>query len=156
MASRILLRALHLGFLLAAAAVALTFPGHRVSPGWAFTVLAVYAHAAARLLGAQGPEKAAVFLEVLPFFGFAVAFFGWMDPFQGLQTVAAGIASGAAILAIESWFVKGSPTFGSSLGFIGACALAGLGLAMVSPWLVLGPALLLWLGAGYGLARGRA
>lgn len=153
MATRLLVRALHLGLLLVAAGAAQSLPGHRGAAGLVFALLAVYAHAVARILGAQGLQKGVVFLEVLPFFAFGTAYFGRLVPAQAGLVVAAGTAAGAAILVGEAWIVKGVPTFSSSLGFIGACALAGLGLATLTPWLVLGPALLLGLAAGYGLAR---
>jgi hypothetical protein len=156
MVSRLLLRILHFGLLLVGVMVALTLPGRTVSPGLFFVLLAVYAHAAARVLGVRGIGKAAVFLEVLPFYGFAIAFFGRLDLVPALQILAGGSAWAAAILTAECWFVMGSPTFGSSLGFIAACVLAGFGLAVASPVLMLGLGLLIWSAAGYGLARRRA
>lgn len=156
MATSLLLRALHLGFLLAAAGTALALPGHRINPGLLFAPLAVYAHAMARVLGARGPHKAAVFLETLPFFAFGVAFLGRLDLSHASAVVLAGAAAGASILAGEAWLVPGTPTFGSSLAFILACLLAGLGLSTLSPWAVLGSSLLLGMVSAYGLARRRA
>lgn len=155
MGTRFLVRALHLGLLLAASGAVRSLPGHRGAAGLVFALLAIHAHAVARILGAQGLQKGIVFLEALPFFAFGTACLGRLMPAQALLVVIAGMAAGGAILACEAWFVKGAPTFGSSLGFIGACALAGLGLATLTPWLILGPALLLGLAACYGLARRR-
>ena len=152
-AAELLPRILYFGLLLSAAAATLRMPTWVAAPGVVFALMAVWAHAAARIIGVTGTEKGLLFLEALPFFGFACVQLGQQAPLQALLGVAAGAVAGAALLAWEALAVQGQATFTSSLGFILACCLAGFGLARLSATLFLGLALLALLAAGYGLLR---
>ncbi|HNX31522.1 MAG TPA: hypothetical protein PKM35_07950 [Holophaga sp.] len=151
--ARLLLRALHFGLLLAAAAGIMRLHPPQVTPGLAFVVLAVYAHGAARVFGAAGTAKALCFLEILPFFAFAVVQPGGSEPSAAWLGVVSGAAAGAAILGCEWLLSRGKATFGTSLGFIGACCLAGWGMSVLPAGRFLGLTLLALTGSGYGLAR---
>jgi hypothetical protein len=90
---------------------------------------------------------------MLPFFAFGVVWLGGASTGQALILSAAGVAAGAAILVGEWLWVKGAPTFTSSLAFITACGLTGLGLTWLPSTTFLGFALALLALAGVGLAR---
>lgn len=152
-AAELLPRALYFGLLLSAAAIALRMPTWVAAPGVVFVLLAVWAHAAARLIGATGAEKGMLFLEAVPFFAFACVQLGQQNATQALLGVTAGTAVGAAILAWEALVARGQATFTSSVGFILACCLAGFGFARLPARLFLGLALVALLAAGYGLVR---
>ena len=134
--------------LLGATAIRL-LPGRTAAPGAVFVILAVYAHGAARVLGARGVDKALLFLEGLPFF--ALACLGRQDDLPALLSVGSAAVAGAALLAGE-WLL-GAATFTTSLGFVGVCCLAGWGLAVLAPVGFLGLALVALTLTGYGVAR---
>src|SRR5512145_3314262 len=125
-AASLLGRALYFCPLLLGTAALLAQPSRTAAPGAVFALLAVYAHGAARVLGLRGAGKAQLFLEALPFFGFGAVRLGRLEPTEALLVAGAGAAAGAALLAGE-WLL-GTATFTTSLGFIGASCLAGLGL----------------------------
>jgi hypothetical protein len=139
--------------LLLGASAILLEPGRSVAPGAVFVILAIYAHAAARVVGAVGTDKAVLFLEGLPFFALGVASLGQQGVVPALLIVVSGAVAGAAILAGEWLLISGSPTFTTSLGFIGACCLAGWGLIALPPVRFLGLALVALTLSGYGVVR---
>ena len=143
--------ALYFAPLLLGASAILLLPGRTAAPGAVFVILAVYAHGAARVLGARGVDKALLFLEGLPFFALAVACLGRQDALPALLSVGSAAVAGAALLAGE-WLL-GAATFTTSLGFVGVCCLAGWGLAVLSPVGFLGLALVALTLTGYGVAR---
>ena len=151
--ARLLLRVLHFGLLLLAAAGILQLSHRQVAPGLVFVVLAVYAHGAARVLDATGAGKGLVFLEILPFFAFAVVQLGGLEPLPALLVVGSGASAGAALLGCEWLLARGNATFGTSLGFIAACCLAGWGMSVLPAKFFLGLTLLALTISGYGLAR---
>ena len=149
----LLLRALYFSLLLMASAAFVLMPSRVITPGVVFTILAVYAHAAARIIGVTGLGKAMLFLEAMPFFGFACVYLGKLEILQAFLVIVAAAVAGAAILAGEHLVVKGTATFTSSAAFIVACGLAGLGIAALPIVLFLGVALIILTIAGYGVAR---
>ena len=151
--ARLLLQALYLGLLLAAAGWVLSLSNRDVPPGLIFMLLAVYAHGAARLLGATGADKARLCLEALPFFALAVVHLGRLGTVPALLVVLGGAVAGAAILAFERLWIREGATFLTSLGFLGLCGLAGWGLGALPAAAFLGSGLLALVLAGYGLAR---
>jgi hypothetical protein len=151
--ANLLRQALYFGPLLLGSAGSLLLPSRTATPGVVFVVLAVYAHAAARLMGEAGPGKAMLFLQALPFFGLAVAGLGKLEALPALLVVGSGTAAGAAILGGEWLLLKGSGTFTGSLGFLGACCTIGVGLSLLPPMLFSGLALLALTLVGYGVAR---
>ena len=146
-------QALYFGPLALGAVTILLAPSRTLAPGAVFLILAVYAHAAARVIGVTGLRKAMLCLEALPFFGLATACLGKLEAIPALLAVSAGAVAGAALLAGEWLLVKGTPTFTTSMGFIAACCLAGLGLAALPAMAFLGLALLALTLAGLGVAR---
>ena len=139
--------------LLLGAAAILLMPSRTLTPGAVFVILAIYAHAAARMLGAKGSGKAILFLETLPFFGLAVASLGKLEVLAALMVLGSGVVAAAAILLGEWLVAKGTATFTTSVGFIVACSVAGLGLVLLPPLLFLGLALVAMTITGYGVAR---
>ncbi len=146
-------QALYFCPLLLGAAAILRLPSRTVAPGALFVVIAIYAHAAARILGATGMRKATLFLEALPFFGFAAAMLGKLDVIPTLLMVGSSIVAAAAILLGEWLILNGTATFTTSVGFIASCCIAGLGLTFLPAFLFLGLALLTLTITGYGAAR---
>jgi len=153
-ATDLLGRVLYSGLLLLGAAALLAQPMRTAASGAVFTVLALYAQGAARLLGLRGPGKALLFLEALPVFSLGVVRLGRLEPAEALLVVGAGTAAGAALVAGEWLLVKRAATFTTSLLFFGASCLTGFGLTLLPIPVFLGLALLALTLAGYGLARG--
>jgi hypothetical protein len=147
-------RGLYFGLLLLGAAALLAQPMRTAPPGAVFTVLALFAHGAARLLGVRGAGKALLFLGAWPFFSLGAVRLGRLEPAEALLVAGAGAAAGAALVAGEWLLVKRTATFTTSLLFFGASCLAGVGLTLLPVPVFRGLALLALTLAGYGLARG--
>lgn len=138
--------------LLGVAAVWL-LPPRPVPPGLAFVLLAAYAHAAARLLRTSGLEKALLFAELMPFYGFSLVQLSLESVPGAVLSLLSALAWGAVLLTIEFLWIQRNPTFTSSACFLAASAAVGAGITYLSAVPFLGAGLAVLTFASYGLAR---